>query len=204
MPNRPVSNAELSEQLRDQIAFIRTSCALFDGGSVREAKRIATHIRILVHDTRNSHSLLMQLGYKNTLQFMSRAIVNRPSNLGPYHGLLNLKLGRAISYEPKLQTEAARAMPFEDWWNEHALKDADGTLYSRKDLVLFVADTDGGAHVDPEMDEAYEKLSRENHVGLQVAVGGRPIQWHENPVLPSLRQIGHEILEILDSVPEAR
>jgi len=95
-------------------------------------------------------------------------------------------------------------MPFADWWNEAVLKDADGTLYSRCELVLAVANTDGGAHVDPEMDAAYQKLTRENHIGYAVARGGKPMQWHENPVLPSMRQIGHELLETLKTVAEGQ
>ena len=190
-------------QLCDQISFIRDSCDLFDQGKIAEGKRIATAVRILVHDTKKSHSLLMQLGYKTRLPFESRAEPNNTSNSGPYHGLLDIALP-AMRYKPKLDGVAARPMSFDDWWNEPVLKDADGELYSRKDLVLSVANTDGGAHVDPEMKEAYEKLSRKNHVGYQVAVGGKPIQWHDNPVLPSLRQIGYEMLETVNSMPEAR
>src|SRR3990172_8370265 len=200
MSKKPVSEAELRLQLRDQIAFLRTSCNFFDKGDSHEGKRIALLVRILVHNTQQSRSLLMQLGYENALQFVSRALMKRPCS-GPYHGLLNIAFGKTIRYVPKFDDEDARPMLFEDWWNEPVLKDAGGTFYSRRELVLAVANTDGGAHVDPEMDETYSKLSRENHVGYEVAVGGKAIQWHENPVLPSLRQIGHEILETLDSVP---
>ena len=199
MPKKPVSREELSVQLRDQIGFIRASCSLFDQGYTSEGKRITTAIRILVHDTSNSHSLLEQLEYKNKLRFVSRAAPYRTSyrksNLvfrptGPYQGLLNIQLGNkgGPRYVSKFNSVDARPTPFDEWWNETVLKDADDALYSRKKLVLFVADTDGGAHIDPEMDEAYEELSRKNHVGYEVAIGGKPIQWHENPVLPSLRQ----------------
>src|SRR3990172_6529 len=102
MPKCPLSQEELSQQLLDQIAFIRASCDLFDNGNEREGKRIATAVRILVHDTKNSHSLLMQLGYKTGLVFVSRAEANSTSNLGPYHGLLNIAIGKAMRYVPKL------------------------------------------------------------------------------------------------------
>jgi hypothetical protein len=187
-------------QLGDQKNFIEASCKLFDKGKIGEGKRIATAIRILVHDTKNSCSLLTQLGYKTRLKFVSRAVPNTTSNTGPYHGLLNITLP-AMRYRPKLDGVAGRSMSFDDWWSEPVLKDTDGTLYSRKKLVLFVADTDGGAHVDPEMDDAYAKLSQENHVGYRVAIGGRQILWDENPVLPSLRQIGYEVLESLNLTP---
>ena len=200
----PVTSGDLSQQLSEQINFIRASCTRFDEGQTSEGKRIATHIRVLVHDSSRSHSLLKQLGYKDTLQLVSLAEPYIPANLAPYHGLLNIAIGNGMRYVPKLDSVARRLVPFDDWWDEPVLKDPEGTLYSRKDLVLAVANKDGGTHVDPEIDEAYWKLSRGNNVGYKVAVGGRPIQWHENPVLPSLRQIGFEILETLDSMPEAK
>ncbi len=49
-------------QLEEQVAFLRHSAALFDAGADAEAKRIAVVIRVLVHDTPRSHSLLAQLG----------------------------------------------------------------------------------------------------------------------------------------------
>jgi hypothetical protein len=203
MPKKPVSQAELMGQLRDHITFIRASCGLYDSGHVGEAKRIATSIRVLVHDTATSHSLLEQLGFKRTLKFLSLAIANKPYNLDTYHGLVDIELVKRI-YVSKLDQVPPRPMSFRDWWDEVVLKDGDGTLYSRRELVLALANKDGGAHVDPEMDEAYERFTRENHVGYEVAVGGKPIKWHENPVFPSVRQIGHEILETLKAVPEGR
>ncbi len=153
MPKKPVGRQELLGQLKDQIDFIRASCKLFDSGQASEAKRIATQIRVLVHDTASSHSLLEQLGYKASHQFLSLAVHNKSNNLGPYFGLLNIGLpGR--TYLPKLNQVSPQPMKFADWWQEPVLKDGDGTLYTRRDLVLFLANKDGGAHVDPEMDEA--------------------------------------------------
>jgi len=203
VPKKPVSQAELLGQLKDHITFIRASCGLYDSGHGGEAKRIATSVRVLVHDTDVSHSLLEQLGYKQTLQFLTFAVPNKPYNLGPYHGLLNIELVKRV-YVPKLDQVPPRPMYFRDWWDETVLKDEDGTFYSRRELVLALANKDGGAHVAPEMDEAYERLTRENHVGYEVAVGGKSIKWHANPVFPSVRQIGHEILETLKAVPEGK
>lgn len=202
MPRHQVTAEELRQQLRDQIAFLRTSCRLYDEGEFHEAKRIATSARILLHDTERSSSLLRQLAHKNILQFISRALPYNPRNVMPYLGLLNIQMGNPPVYLPKMETQESIRMTFETWWNQPVLKDADDSLYTRKDLVLFVADKDGGAHVDPEMDAAYQLLSRENHVGWGVAIGGVRIQWRENPVLPSLRQIGLELSETLNSLPE--
>jgi hypothetical protein len=60
--------------------------------------------------------------------------------------------------------------------------------------VLAVADQDGGAHVDPELDKAYAKLTRQNSLGLVFSVGDEPREWANNPVPPSIRQVTQEIL----------
>jgi len=56
-------------------------------------------------------------------------------------------------------------IPFVQWWNDPVLKDQQGRTFNRRELILNVADTDGGAHVDPELDEKYMELSRKNSLG---------------------------------------
>ena len=202
MSRQSLSQEELSQQLCAQIRFLRKSCEEFDRGEVSEGKRIAIQIRILVHHhPPNSHSLLVQLGYRDVLKFVSRAEASANRRMPR---LLNIALGKPLRYSPKLNEGQARLLSFDTWWDETVLTDADGTHYTREKLVLSVADMDGGAHVDPKMDHQYWKLSRQNRVGLQVTKGGKAFQWHENPVLPSLRHIGFEILETLGSLDEAR
>ncbi len=67
---------------------------------------------------------------------------------------------------------------------------------SRSDLILNVADSDGGAHVDPDLDEAYMDLSRHNSLGWILKEGDvtRPFP---APVMACVRQIGHEVLVTL-------
>jgi hypothetical protein len=202
IPRIRLNRESLLAHLDDQVCFIRTSCELFDAGRANEAKRIALAMRILVHDTATSRSLLGQLGLKERMQFVSRCLLYRPQNILPFHGLLNIEFGPGaqVRYVPKLETEAPVMLGFAEWWNMAVLKDADETLYSRRELVLSVADSDGGAHVDAEIREAYARLIRENHVGWAVAINGRRTDWNANPILPSVRQIGHEILESVAAV----
>ena len=56
---------ELLEHLKNQIAFMKQSASSYDDGFEDEAKRLAVTIRILVHDTNNSTSLLTSLNKKN-------------------------------------------------------------------------------------------------------------------------------------------
>jgi hypothetical protein len=71
----------------------------------------------------------------------------------------------------------------------------DRTLFSRKDLVLALANKEGGAHVDPESDAAYSKLAKSNSMGWTYQEGAAPEVPLEDPVPYALRQISYEVIE---------
>jgi hypothetical protein len=58
---------ELKSQLKEQIEFLRRGAKSFDEGSMAEGKRLAVVIRVLLHDTKSSTSLLKHLGKKDIL-----------------------------------------------------------------------------------------------------------------------------------------
>lgn len=94
-------------------------------------------------------------------------------------------------------------IPFVDWWNDPVLKDNRGRTFCRRELVLNVADTDGGAHVDPELEEAYMAISRENSLGWVFRTGGGDAALEGRPELACMRQIAHELLTTIHKfVPE--
>ena len=64
------------------------------------------------------------------------------------------------------------------------------------DIVLAISNKDGGAHIDPELEPEYAKLSRENSLGRSMQKDGK-WQGLETPELASVRQIGHEVLKTL-------
>jgi hypothetical protein len=69
-------------------------------------------------------------------------------------------------------------------------------------LILAVADTDGGAHVDPTLDSDYYALTRKESFGvIRVVPTGEPNKFRKvktpSPVAVTLRQIGHETLKTL-------
>lgn len=195
------SNDDLLNHLREQIQFLAGSSHSFDNGFKGEAKRLATTIRILVHDTRNSASLLSQLDSKDT-DFYNTALPHNPNNLLPHMGLMGMKIDSSYSgyWAPLDDGPPIRYrnpwVSFDTWWTGTIVIDDKQNQFTRKDLVLSVADQDGGAHVDPTLNEAYAKLSRENSMGWKHNVGGV-----ENPVpdphLVSIRQIAHEMIRTI-------
>ena len=70
--------------------------------------------------------------------------------------------------------------------------------------MLKVADTEGGAHVDPALDPMYAALARENALGFVYHVNAdeaRPLEG--DPALASVRQIAYEVDRTLSrEVPE--
>ncbi|MFZ5723957.1 MAG: hypothetical protein ACOY33_09910 [Pseudomonadota bacterium] len=87
-------------------------------------------------------------------------------------------------------------MKFEEWWNNPVLKTMPTKYFSRREIVTYVADCDGGAHVDPALDEAYMKLSRGNALGHRMLYGSVELPM-AGPELACIRQIAHEVLETL-------
>ena len=88
---------------------------------------------------------------------------------------------------------------FDVWWQKIVIIDAKKQKFSRKDLILALANKVGGAHVDPELDADYAALSRDNSMGCfyEVADDTGPVTDIE---LVSCRQIAEEILVSLKKV----
>ena len=186
-PKRVKNRAQLEAALSEQAKFLRKSCAGYDEGDVSEAKRIALHLRILLHDTGVSKSILGYFGKSFSWRLADVSHADVPGNLAPYHGLLSIKLegGVGASLVPRFEAQEEKLWPFTpfySWWNGTILRDDQGNQFSRKDLVLNVADTDGGAHVDAGVDQAYAALSEDGTLGWKTK-GGELLR--QNPVAPA-------------------
>jgi hypothetical protein len=199
------SREQLLELFDEQIDYLESSNKLFDGGKIAEAKRLAVPLRVLFHHTSRSHALLNQLGLNETLTWVDSAGRPDPNNLLPEWGLvqsgINIEDGKATPLfraplgdrPPKmirtgsLRLSRGSRIPFEEWWTEHVVKDADGPLFSRKDFVLALANKEGGAHVDPEILQSYNKIANLNSMGWTYSEGpeGRALTGPPIPVGPS-------------------
>jgi len=190
--------AELSKQL----GFMERSCASFDAGNFDEAIRIATVLRILFHETRNSTPLLARLE-GGAVRLISTSLdiaakMRSPRNQGMrlrmFNGMGQYAPGSNPPYYPKLgNTPARRLVPPPDWWCEIVLVLEAGIQMARKDIVLVAADKHGGVHVDASLTPAYERLIESHDLGSLVLEDGKlaPIGGHH---YVALRQMGYEIL----------
>jgi hypothetical protein len=195
------SREELQQHLSNTVQALELSARAFDEGFDGEAKRLAAAIRVLLHDTSSSVSLLGQLREKN-IHFYDTSVPRNPGTIITYNGII------AINITPQGAVYAAllddlppgcspRWVSFEEWWNGVIFVDKKGSETSRKGLILAVANKDGGAHVDPVLDEKYANLSRRNSLGWRFSSprGDVPLK---NPEKAAVRQIAHELLRSLN------
>lgn len=190
------SRRELSRLLHEQLQFLDASARSYDSGFEGEAKRLAVVIRVLVHDTSKSHSLLGTLGIKDVVQFRDNVGV-APAGAIIFAGLSMGFTPTGVRYFPKLGT-AVREVGFAEWWESPVLiQKPAGICFSRRDAVLALANTDGGAHVDAALDATYAGLSRNNAFGWEVRLGEKQGVVENSPALPITRQTAHEIASSL-------
>lgn len=192
------SEEELKAHLEEQISFLRASADAYDSGFEGEAKRIAVAIRVLMHDTRNSTSLLGQLGLKSS-QFLDTSLPTSPGNMTSHSGLIVTAMGSGgAKYYAFLDDgiEQPTLRDFDEWWNAPVFIESQKRNVSRKELVLAVANQDGGAHVDPALDRKYADLSRGNSLGWNFSDGSRE-EAMGGPEKAALRQVCHEVLKTL-------
>jgi hypothetical protein len=194
----------------EQCDFLIASAARFDEGHAHEWKRLAAALRVLLHDTPKSHSLLGQLGIKETLDFLDSDARREPES-GMYPrgwpvGFVGvrLQLGNCggASYVPMLDDDPE--MPtgrvrFSEWWEKRLLDAPDShEHWRRRDFVLGGANKEGGAHVDPAPDPAWTDLREGAWVAAAVTTGPNGSLVPIPALVPAVvRQIAHEVLTTL-------
>jgi hypothetical protein len=205
---------ELTQHLAEQKKFLQKSCAAYDAGDVAEAKRIAHSIRVLLHDTTSSTSLLKHLGMKGRKFYNScMPVAIRSDVQQPIAYLIGSDIlqGRFVPFYDANKAQSTY-IDFDSWWSMTVLSNHDQSItLSRKELILAMANKDGGSHIDSSLDEKYAAFSRLNSMGHLVAYniplspeGGLPktlegVKFEAVPLaeFATVRQIGHEVLETL-------
>jgi len=194
----PQTKSDLERQLSDQLQFLEDSANRYDQGHENEAKRMAITLRILLYDHRNSRSLLGQLELKN-IKFLDTAIENT-SNVHTAHCALAriLFAGKKTQYVALLDDAPGKMTDYDNWWNGVIFEDNEGNKISRNDIILTMADQDGGAHVDPCIRKDYSRLSKGQSLGHMYMSSDRGWVNMQGAELASVRQIAHEVLKSLN------
>lgn len=195
---------DLANALSDQFHLLAMYADQFDVGNRVIAKPMATALRVLCHDSRTSKSLLGQLGLKSRFFYDTAASPDetpprfdykKEKYVGSFLGIIGMThTAELVPFLDSLENRRFFGFSrFDDYWNRVILLDGNETSFSRRDIVLSVADQDGGAHVDPGLNAEYQALTRENSMMM---VGQRGGVFHNlnHVAFVLLRQITHEIL----------
>lgn len=202
-PTKPSPQAHLTRQLQ----FMRNSVESFERGHLEEVARMATVARVIIHQTRNSTSVLTQLAASNVpLLTTCRGLLKNPDGPNSCDGMRSFRYdGAAITtlgpaglyYGPKLGSGSyAAELPAPDWWRQIIFALDSSAVFTRRAIVLGAANQDGGAHVDSVLDSSYERMAYTQEHGFLVGQSDtgevRVPQYGYHVV--ALRQIAYELL----------
>lgn len=209
----PRGRQDLEEKLAEQYQLLRIQGQAYDDdpSNTVMSLSLATVVRVLVHDTRTSHSLLDQLGLKSGLRCVDTAVpIGALSKMSANPGLVSLEIapeGRGVRWIAPLSKLPAqrlgRTIPFQPWWDKPIHRDSLGNTWSRRDFVMYLANREGGAHVDPGTREAsFEALERENSMQFSIQHSELGHIDAGSPVPASVRQVAFELQTTLEVIIE--
>lgn len=195
------SQSDLRTAFVEQVALLMSYCQQFDAGDHKYAKPMATALRVMLHKSRHSQPILDQLRLR-TGRFFTVAEPLNPNNVLSECNLVYLRGSLSgAAYVPQLELRPGfkHRMPFPEWWVRPIAKGQDGQTMSRMDIVLSVADTDGGAHVDGELPPKYASFRAGKFLGWYFIVEGQKAELIESPEYGCIRAIAHEVLLTLQA-----
>ncbi len=196
-----IRDTRFAEKLCEQLRFLQRSASLYDQGAEDEALRLATALRVLLHDTASSTSLFKHVGLVKTKMLSSSR------GHADWHDYLseeiNLNSSEPVKMRPLLGNRFREASFF-DWWSNESVFVHQTVKYSRRLICLSAANKDGGAHVDAKLDDYYKVLAAGQYMlGItgNLEYGRQPppfpqgiMIYPKNAHLALLRQFTHELL----------
>ena len=199
--------ADLKLQLRRQLEFLQTSCAVFDAGRVEEAIRLAVSLRVVFHDTKHSTSLLTLLGTKASVKVLTTFEPGYAEDKATGRMAISIPIG--VDYTGARSSQFGLPSPFDrrdfvsvkEWWEQVIM--GTNTMPTRRDIILAAANEDGGAHVAPNPKKKAAELIR--GVGTFRTNAGGVIVTNElnNHHFYLLRQFAFEVLNSQDIIAQA-
>lgn len=158
------SREDLLRDLEDQRRALSASAKGYDAGDAWEAPRLATAIYTIVNDGRGRSktiSILTRLEMLEKIKFFSSVAKRAPGviSLGEF-GTPLCTLETTISdnvvstkYAPNLAVpwRVSGLLPFSEWWEESVYQNSRSETLSRKDVISYLRDKEGGSHLDGEI-----------------------------------------------------
>ncbi|MFD2599208.1 hypothetical protein ACFSQ3_09610 [Sphingobacterium corticis] len=190
-----LTKVEIRQHLAELLEELTALCDMYDNGQEIVHRSIAMKLRVLFHHTPHSNSLIQQLGISDKLM-ISTCGKKIPGNLFKhYHGLASILAdgeGKSLFVPGKLSSPR-REVFIKYWWEEEViLSDDSGHDFFRKNIVLAIANKDGGGHVDPSLPLQYHDLKSGKTSGVIFNRDG--VTYTSNPIIASIRQVAQEVI----------
>ena len=208
----PRTQAETEQIGRDCLAYLQHLCEDYDKGNTFAVVLIAVVLRTLLKTKGSTISVLEQLGL-NTIPFVDSSLPQGSFSfwhLGDnvcnhtflmqnvYGGLLIKKVtnkdnGLNLDFLPLLgANKNSKTLPFEEWYQGVVFESKEYS-FTRENCIEYVADKDGGAHLDRNIPMDYYTFRQTT--ALQTIIDGQVAVFNQNPVYVSIRQIAWEVLD---------
>lgn len=155
------AQANILARLREQMGFLHASLRTFYEGNFAESVRIATTIRVLVHETGRSKSLLQQARPNGLELPILDHVRERTEHEEILSFAVSVRLGSPVAPAVDLGSTHYSLSSVGAWWNRTVFtfpKFGTQLVYRRKQVILILANKEGGAHVDENEDQDYKRL----------------------------------------------
>lgn len=154
------TDEELFKSFSEQVDFLASAAESYDSGYRSRIKMAMPAMRTLFYKQNNSDPLVKRISSLPLNHFISTTwnkgneslytgpvFISKVSN-GTYRYFPNC-------YEPSAQPE--KKEPFDSWWSDIIMV-SNGESFSRWEIVKFLANQDGGSHVDDKLEEKYSRM----------------------------------------------
>ncbi len=196
-----LSHSQLVEKLGRKLRLLDGACIRFDLGNDDEVEQMGIILRALWHKG-SSPSLMERLKFDSTL--LDATFECPPERIWSHGEVEGAGQRRAFwfggnrTFAPAFLVKEdcdGRQVSFEEWWAGEVARDASGQSFSRKDIVLLVANKEA-AHVDGELTVNQYDL-RFNAIMPLVALEEDGSVKKASPVPFVIRHIAFEVLHSL-------
>jgi hypothetical protein len=192
----PINKNELFKNFEEQIHFLYKASELYDSGDWTSIKMASTPLRTLFYKQSGGPILIDRIPEVNQKLFYSSVEIQKGAIMynGPISSIQyinNLTNRFEPVYVPILsdQLKEFHKIGFNNWIDGRLLI-ADGESFTRRELIKFVANQDGGGHVDNSLTDKYYHLVHNAHSDLLMPYNTKASNMH----LALLRQVVHETL----------
>jgi hypothetical protein len=153
--------------LEEQRHLLRIAIAGMSTGDLTQALHVATTIRVLVHETAGSKPLLKSIQSNYLYLPIFDRMIEPPRNVAPgvraitFYCPVSVQISvpaGTVCLMTSLDSTEYRLSTLGAWWNNACMALPGLGPFGRRDLVLGLANKEGGAHVDARITKRYKLL----------------------------------------------